>query len=155
MLDVWERMKRIRRMRRIVRITNNFIILGMQRDISTRADIELLVNTFYERVRKDGLIGPVFEEKIGAHWEEHLQKMYNFWENILLGNNVYQGRPFPPHARLPIGQEHFNAWLGLFHHTVDELFSGPLADEAKKRSVMIAGVFQSKLSFLHGRVNGL
>ncbi len=115
-------------------------------DIQNRKDIILLVDTFYGHVRKDTFIGPIFNERIGDRWPEHLEKMYNFWENILFGNNAYQGRPFPPHATMPIDKEHFEAWLGLFHGTVDSLFKGPIAEEAKSRAHTIASVFHHKIT---------
>ena len=42
-----------------------------KKDIKNRADIFLLVSTFYEKVRKDALLGPFFNETI-EDWEEHL-----------------------------------------------------------------------------------
>ncbi|NVK27837.1 MAG: group III truncated hemoglobin [Flavobacteriia bacterium] len=120
-------------------------------DINSREDIVLLVNSFYEKVRGDELIGPVFEERIKDDWEPHLQKMYGFWENILFGNNAYSGRPFPPHATLGIDVPHFERWIALFHETLNELFEGKRAEEAKKRAVLIGRVFLEKLEMM-GRV---
>ena len=63
------------------------------KDIETREDIIQMVNTFYSRVQKDELLGPIFNGKIQDRWETHLNTMYNFWSNILLGDNSYHGRP--------------------------------------------------------------
>lgn len=117
------------------------------RDIETRADVELLVNTFYGKVRENELLGPIFNNKIGDKWPVHLEKMYNFWQSLLFGESVYSGRPFPPHMQLGISKPHFEQWLALFHVTVDELFEGERAGQAKWRANKIAEVFQSKLSF--------
>lgn len=118
------------------------------KEIEGRSDVETLVNTFYGKVREDELIGPIFNNKIDGNWEPHLHKMYGFWENILFGNNAYSGRPFPPHAQLNIDVHHFERWLTLFHQTVDELFKGDLAEEAKNRSTLIARVFLGKLEMI-------
>ncbi len=114
-------------------------------DILTIDDVRLLVDTFYGNARLDPLLGPIFEEAIGDRWPEHFDKLYRFWQTVLLGERTYFGRPFPPHAELPIRVEHFERWLTLFHGTIDELFEGEKADEAKWRSVQMAKVFHHKI----------
>ena len=74
----------------------------MKHDIQTIEDVQLMVNTFYERIQKNEVLGPIFEEKVSGRWPEHLEKMYRFWQTILLGEHTYNGAPFPPHARMPI-----------------------------------------------------
>ena len=37
-------------------------------DIQNLDDIKLLVDTFYEKVQKDNLIGPVFNENFHCQW---------------------------------------------------------------------------------------
>ena len=115
-------------------------------DIRTIEDVRLLVDTFYGRARLDDLVGPVFNDTIQDRWPEHLAKLYNFWQTILLGQHTYYGSPFIPHSGLPIDKDHFNRWLDLFHATLDELFIGPKAAEAKQRSVMMAEMFQFKMA---------
>jgi hemoglobin len=111
-------------------------------DIISRNDVQLLVDKFYEKVKSDTLLEPIFRH---VDWPKHLPVMYNFWSSILLGDNSYQGNPFQKHISLPITSEHFNRWLQLFHSTVDEYFSGEKAEEVKNRAWNIAGVFQFKL----------
>lgn len=115
-------------------------------DIRTIEDVRLLVDTFYGRARLDDLVGPVFNDTIQDRWPEHLAKLYNFWQTILLGQHTYSGSPFMPHSSLPIGKDHFDRWLQLFHATLNDLFSGPRADEAKQRSVMMAQMFQFRMA---------
>ncbi|TWR25565.1 group III truncated hemoglobin [Mucilaginibacter achroorhodeus] len=117
-------------------------------DILSLIDIKLLVDTFYERIQKDDLLELIFNERIKDNWPEHLDKMYRFWQTVLLEEYTYGGRPFPPHAQLPIDEKHFNQWLALFTRTVDELFSGDKAAEAKWRANKMATMFQSKLAYL-------
>lgn len=114
-------------------------------DITTIEDIKLLVNTFYAKVQKDDLIGPIFNEKIQGRWSEHLETMYKFWQTILLEQNTYSGSPFPPHKHLPVDQSHFNRWIEIFTKTVDSLFIGILAEEAKMRGVSMASMFLHKI----------
>jgi len=118
-----------------------------QRDISTIEDIQLLVNTFYSKVRENEFIGSIFNDRIGERWPEHLEKMYRFWQTVLLDSHTYFGTPFPPHATLRIDESHFDVWLTIFHQTVDELFAGEKADEAKWRANKMAVMFVSKLNY--------
>jgi hemoglobin len=124
-----------------------------QTEISSIDDIKLLVDTFYERIQTDTLLGPIFNERIENRWPVHLEKMYHFWQTVLLGEHTYFGSPFPPHAKLPIGHRHFAAWLALFTKTVDELFTGEKADEAKWRAGKMAEMFEFKIEY--GRKNPL
>lgn len=116
-------------------------------DILTLEDIKLLVDSFYARVRKDDLLGPIFNEKIGNKWPEHLEKLSRFWQTILLQEHTYYGSPFAPHAELPVDKNHFDRWLYLFFETVDENFTGEKAKEAKTRAEKMAQMFYSKISY--------
>ncbi|MDE3154311.1 MAG: group III truncated hemoglobin [Acidobacteriota bacterium] len=111
-------------------------------DITSRRDIEQLVDTFYARVRQDGLVGPIFDEVAHVDWTVHLPKMYDFWESVLFGAATFKGNPLGVHlalARLtPLTAEAFDRWVGLFHASVDDLFIGPMAHEAKLRATRIA-----------------
>lgn len=119
----------------------------MKQDITTREDIVLMVDSFYAKVREDVLLGPIFEKVIEDRWPQHLEKMYAFWESILLGGHSYQGRPFPPHAKMPIDATHFARWLSLFKTNLSQ-FEGPKADEASTRAGMMASLFLHKLEHL-------
>ena len=119
-----------------------------KKDITTRADVELMVNTFYAKVRSDELIGPIFNDVAQVVWETHLPKMYSFWNSLIFGDASYRGHPFRAHVPLPVGASHFNRWLLLFELTIDELFSGDVATHTKLRAKSIAHIFQSKLAHL-------
>ncbi len=117
------------------------------KEIENLADIQILVNTFYGKVRKDELIGSIFNDVIQDRWPEHLEKMYRFWQTVLLEENTYTGRPFVPHMKLPIEKENFDRWLELFFETVDELFSGQKAELAKWQGNRMAEMFQLKIDY--------
>lgn len=124
------------------------------RDITTADDVRTLVDSFYEKVNRDDLLAPVFNEVAGVKWAEHLPTMYRFWESMLLGAGTYQGAPFPKHAVLPVQKEHFARWLALFVETVDGHFEGPKAEEAKGRAASIADTFAQRMGLLKD-VHGL
>ncbi|HYG15230.1 MAG TPA: group III truncated hemoglobin [Bacteroidia bacterium] len=120
----------------------------MTKEILTLEGIKLLVDTFYGKVREDDLLADIFNNVIRDNWPVHLEKMYSFWQTVLLEEHTYSGVPFVPHAVLPIGKEHFDRWLQLFHATLDELFTGPKAEEARWRSIKMAEMFQFKLAYI-------
>lgn len=118
------------------------------RDIENIEDAQRMVNTFYGKIREDDMLGIIFNQNIQDRWPQHLDKMYRFWQTILLEEYTYDGRPFPPHAHLPIGKVHFDQWLSLFEETVHALFEGPKADEAIWRAKKMATLFESKLDYI-------
>ena len=117
----------------------------MKSDIESRADIESLISKFYEKVRNDELLAPVF---LHVDWEHHTPIIIDFWCSLILGDQSYRNNPFQKHIHLPITSIHFGRWLELFHETLSELFNGPKATEAKERSVNIATLFQHRLGLL-------
>ena len=121
--------------------------MTIQTDITTLDDIKLLVDTFYAKVQKDDFIGPIFNQKIGNRWPEHLEKMYRFWQTILLEVHTYSGSPFPPHKHLPVDKVHFDRWMEIFIATVDSLFTGTIAEEAKLRAKNMAEMFNYKINY--------
>lgn len=125
----------------------------MKQDIQTLDDIKELVDQFYMTIRNDTLLGPIFKERIQDNWAPHLEKMYSFWQTILLDEHSYFGSPFPPHMNLPIEAKHFAQWLNLFEARVDDLFAGEKAEEAKWRAQKMAQMFQFKLDYLNANPN--
>ncbi len=121
----------------------------MKNDITNRADIELLINSFYNKVKKDPLIAFFFTEIVPVNWEVHLPVMYGFWENILFFSGTYEGNPMAKHKSIhqkcPMKMEHFQRWTSLFNETVEELFEGDKAELAKQRALSIATVMQIKM----------
>lgn len=120
-------------------------------DILQLEHVKLLVDTFYGKVREDELLADIFNERIQDRWPQHLAKMYTFWQTVLLGEHTYFSSPFPPHATLPVEKVHFERWLKLFYETLDELFSGQIADEARWRAGKMAEMFQLKINMARER----
>jgi hemoglobin len=115
-------------------------------DIQSREDIELLINSFYTKVRKDDTIGFIFNDIAKVKWEQHIPVMYDFWETLLLDAASYQKNAMEVHytlnRRVPLQETHFQRWLQLFSETVDELFSGNIATMAKTKAKSIASLMQ-------------
>jgi hemoglobin len=114
-----------------------------KKDINTRADIFLLVSQFYKKVRADKILGPFFNETI-KDWEAHLELLTTFWETSLFMtrklDHKYHGNPLEAHVKVDkqfnytIDNIHFGIWLNLWYQTIDELFEGDYADNAKRRA---------------------
>lgn len=123
---------------------------GNRKDIEGRADIERLVNHFYGLVRKDEVIGFIFDEVAGVDWPSHLPKMYDFWETVLFGTGGFRGNPMAAHAKLvpltEMGLPQFQRWLEIFHASVDALFTGERADHLRRCSEDMANVIYSRIN---------
>jgi hemoglobin len=121
----------------------------MKKDLLTKDDIVLLINTFYEKVKVSNIIGYIFTDVVKVHWEKHLPIMHNFWENTLFYTGTYEGNPMELHKHLhnilPLTKAHFTEWTTLFINTVDELFEGKNAALAKQRAISIATIMQIKI----------
>jgi hemoglobin len=90
----------------------------------TQAQIRLVADRFYARVRKDPVLAPIFHTTIGQDatiWEAHIDKITHFWRNALLREPVYSGNPMLVHSGISaIRPEHFALWLGLFDAVLTE-----------------------------------
>jgi hemoglobin len=121
----------------------------MKRDIESKKDIEVLVNTFYEKVKADPLIGYIFNDVRKVNWDKHLPVMYDFWDNAIFYSGGYTGNPLKTHEQLHafchLDTKHFDRWTELFTSTVDELFEGDKAGLTKQRARSIAAVMQIKI----------
>ena len=119
-------------------------------DITVRRDVACLVDMFYDRVRDDHLLGPIFDDVAHVDWTTHLPRMYDFWESVLFGRATYKGMPFVVHQQLarltPLTPEAFARWLALFQATVDDLFAGATAEHAKESAARIAATLEYKLA---------
>lgn len=127
----------------------------MKHDLLNTEDIKLLVDSFYKKVREDDLLAALFNDRIQDRWPLHLEKMYTFWETVLLNVHSYSGSPFAPHAKLPVNKTHFNRWLELFYSSIDEHFYGDKANEAKWRAEKMAEMFYNKLVYYQNNPDNL
>lgn len=111
---------------------------GVQAETGIDEDmIRTLVHAFYDRVRGDDLLGPIFAARI-TDWEPHLAKMCAFWSSVMLMTGRYHGRPMPAHAALPVGGRHFDHWLALFEATARDVCPPEAAGRFADKSRMIA-----------------
>lgn len=123
----------------------------MPGDITRDEDIQLLVNSFYDKVKHDAIIGYIFNTIIGQDWRHHLPIMYQFWGTILLNKAGYKGNVIQKHVdldkKIELQKEHYERWLSLWQETVDELYQGPGADEAKNKASMMLHLISMKVEW--------
>lgn len=115
------------------------------KDIENRADIDDLMNRFYERAMTDEIIGYIFTDVAKLDLDHHLPIIGDFWETMLFGTGDYQkhGRnPMQVHGELSqkssLTFDHFDRWLEIFNETIDETFAGETTDYLKTRANAIA-----------------
>ena len=117
------------------------------------AMIARLVDGFYDRVRADPLIGPVFNDRI-SDWGPHLEQMRLFWSSVALMSGAYHGRPMPKHLPLPVDARHFDRWLELFEATARDLCPPAAADHFIERARRIAESLELGIAGANGVLLG-
>ena len=115
---------------------------AIKRDIASKEDIDFFIREFYNRVREDEVLAPHFAN---VDWVHHTPIIVDFWAMILLGDPTYKGNPFAKHLHMTLSAKDFQRWLFHFQNTVDDSYSGMIAEEAKNRARNIAAVFQHRL----------
>lgn len=124
-------------------------LCDMKEDIRSQEDVELLVNSFYDKARLDPLLGPVFNTIIGDDWSHHLPVIYRFWSTVLFGEPGYSGNVIAQHIAIdkamPLEEAHYQRWGELFYATIDEHFNGPKAEEARKRATLMLQLIRLKV----------
>lgn len=109
------------------------------KEIENRKDVSKIVRNFYAKVRVDETLAPIFNGMI-KDWEEHLEKLTDFWEINLFGGKFYEGNPITAHQKADdfshqqISPYHFGTWLNLWFETIDVDFEGEKADILKRRA---------------------
>lgn len=127
----------------------------MKKEIENRKDLALLVTEFYKKIRADKEIGYLFNETI-TDWNEHLEKLTDFWETNLFPVKKYTGDPIKAHQEIDkhfnhaITSDVFGIWLNLWFTTLDELFEGEnvaiLKRRARKMSTfMFISIYESRV----------
>ncbi len=126
---------------------------NMQDEIVTEADIRRMVETFYDKVRRDPVLAPVFEAAIGPDWGLHLRHMSDFWSGVLRMTGRYKGKPLQVHRALPdLRPAHFDRWLALFRLTATETLAPAAAALFVQRAERIAATLRQGI---FGRGPGL
>jgi hemoglobin len=125
----------------------------VQRTGIDEAMIERLVHAFYDCVRADPVLGPLFVERI-ADWGAHLERMCAFWSSVALMSGRYHGQPMEKHLPLPIDARHFDRWLELFEETARRIWPAIAAGHVIERARRIAESLEFGVAGKHGVLLG-
>ncbi len=121
----------------------------MKYESINQKNIAKLMELFYEKIRKDKDLGPIFNSAIGTsdeEWKAHKAKIGNFWTGMLLGEGDYNGQPLKKHLDLPpFPQEFFEIWLSLFEESLDQIYNEEIKAVILGRAQMIASHFKNML----------
>ena len=119
------------------------------KELQSREDVELMIDTFYSKVVKDDTINFFFSDIAKINWEKHLPRMYAFWESILFGKMTYKGNPMTVHFAInhikPMEKQHFDRWLKLWRESIEENFVGENASLAITKSENIGRIMSYKM----------
>jgi hemoglobin len=112
------------------------------------ANLAILVDAFYVRIRADEALGPIFNDAI-QDWPEHLDKLAAFWSSVMLTSGRYKGQPVPAHRKhaARITPALFDRWLALWTRTTDELMVPQAAAALQDRANRIAESLQLAMFF--------
>ena len=128
------------------------IAIDHRPDLADRTDIIRVVDRFYERIRGDEKLGPIFNEIAQVDWATHLPRMYDFWDTVIFRAGSFRGNPLAVHAQLAskadMSLPTFRRWLALFRETVEDLYAGPNARMLLRSAEDMANV-------IHGKINGV
>ncbi len=109
----------------------------------TEAEIRDLVFAFYERVRDDPRLGPIFEERLAGKWDAHLERMCDFWSTVMLASGRYRGNPVEAHRRVEsITTTDFDRWIELFEKTAEDVLPPHVAMDVVGRSMRMRQVLE-------------
>ena len=111
--------------------------------------IERLVHAFYDRVREDALLGPIFDQRI-ADWDDHLERMCAFWSSVALMSGRYHGQPTARHLPLPVDSRHFDRWLQMFRETAVDVCPSSAAEHFIERAGRIAESLELAIAAKNG-----
>lgn len=125
----------------------------MKKDIQTRADIILLIETFYQYSFEDERLGAIFKHISPLNLDTHIPLVADFWEGILFDVFTYKGnvteKHFSVNDKTPLTKIDFDLWFSYWSKAIDDLFEGEIADKAKYRANSIANIMSYKMDFIN------
>lgn len=91
---------------------------------------EVIYAFYYEKVRQDAVLAPIFVQALGDKWDHHIEKVLLFWLTATGLGSGYQARNFlPAHVRhRSIGAAELSRWLALFEETLNQRCSPEVSE---------------------------
>ncbi len=129
---------------------------SLTRDIMAQTGIDeamigRLVRNFYQAVRADAVLGPIFNTRV-TNWDDHIEKLCAFWSSVALMSGRYHGQPMRAHLGLPVERSHFDRWLDLFERTALETCGPTASEHFVVRARRIADSLELGIASTQGRI---
>lgn len=115
----------------------------MKAILESEYEIEILIDTFYEKVMGHAELSYFFSEAV-LNWAFHKKKFIQYWSKQILFKESYEGSPLHKHVAIDhqfgrgFNKHHFHEWARLWEETVKELFEGEKAQLAIESGVNMA-----------------
>ncbi|MBR10145.1 MAG: hypothetical protein CMP48_20950 [Rickettsiales bacterium] len=124
----------------------------MKAQIRSKFEIEILIDTFYEKVLEHEELSRFFSSAV-LNWDFHKKIFVSYWSKQILFTDTYEGSPL--HRHIDVDQKfergftkhHFDEWARRWVETIDILFEGEKADLAKESGVNMAKNIYLKMFF--------
>ena len=101
-----------------------------ENQLCTEEEVATLVHTFYDKVRQDEVLGPIFDAQV-EDWDHHLARLVDFWSSTLRRTGRFSGSPMAKHAVMPgLSAELFQRWLAIFRANAAEQTNQAMAEQA-------------------------
>ena len=116
-------------------------------DVFDEALLAPVIARFYDRVRADAVLGPVFDDAV-EDWPAHLDRLRDFWSSVMLTTGRYKGNPVAMHLRHAdrMDPTMFTRWLDLWRVTTDEMLPATAASAMQAKAARIAESLQLALT---------
>ncbi len=103
------------------------------------AFISDLVEGFYEAIRGDDRLGPIFARQV-KDWPLHLAHMKDFWTSIMIESGRFSGNPMQKHIAIGgLDATHFMQWQFLWDQTLTRLAPNPVVGERFRQAARRIG----------------
>lgn len=121
----------------------------------TTEHIKNLVTNFYQKIQRDEILGPIFNDIAKVNWDHHIPLICQFWNSIMLKTNEYHGNAYRKHVILgeetPLTKTHFARWLAIFQEEAFKYLPAQAAQLITEKAFMIAeslkiGAISQKIS---------
>lgn len=108
----------------------------------TTDHIKNLVTHFYQKIRRDEVLGPIFNDVAKVDWDHHIPLICQFWNSIMLKTNEYHSNAYRKHVilgeKIALTEAHFSRWLMLFGEEAVKYLPMQEAHLIVKKAHMIA-----------------
>jgi hemoglobin len=126
------------------------------RDLDTHDEIAEFVTRFYREIAQEERFHHWFETIAHVDWHAHTLELTDFWVGVLLGephesaDEVIEAHRWL-HESDPFDTALFDRWLEIFDTTLDDGWTGPTTEAARRRGHGIAWAMAKRLTGHAGR----